>query len=207
MAKDMKRIQAENHPKKGAVIKVEPLREKKDIRNIKKLLADKPLDLAYFTVGINSNLRASDILSITFDHVSGLKAGQSFVLRERKTGKLREVTVNEEMEKVLKNLFKVRKYEPEDYLFQSQRANRDGEKVWSVPTVNSKVKAWCKAINLKGNYGSHTLRKTWGYHQFRTFGVPLPFLMTCFNHRKESQTLEYLCIEDAEIKNIFMNSL
>ena len=201
MAKDMRRIQAENHPKKGAVIRVEPIREKKDIRNIKKLLADKPLDLAYFTIGINSNLRASDILQIRYCHVAGFSAGDTFQIREKKTGKLREVTVNEEMEKVLKNLFKTRKYDSEDFIFDGQRG------VWTVPTVNSKVKAWCRAVNLKGNYGSHTLRKTWGYHQFRAFGVPLPFLMTCFSHRKESQTLEYLCIEDAEIRNIFMNSL
>jgi integrase len=201
MAKDMKRIQAENHPKAGDIIKVEPLREKKDIRNIKKFLADKPLDLAYFTVGINSNLRASDILQIKYCHAAGFSAGDTFQIREKKTGKLRTVTLNDEMEKVLKNLFKFRKYEPEDFIFTGQRG------VWTVPSVNNKVKAWCKSINLKGNYGSHTLRKTWGYHQFRTFGVSLPFLMACFNHRKESQTLEYLCIEDAEIKNIFMNSL
>jgi hypothetical protein len=32
--------------------------------NIKKLLYDKPLDLALFTVGINTNLRAPDLLRI-----------------------------------------------------------------------------------------------------------------------------------------------
>ncbi|MDX2441674.1 MAG: hypothetical protein QNK40_14125 [Desulfobacterales bacterium] len=33
------------------------------------------------------------------------------------------------------------------------------------------VKGWCNVINLKGNYASHTLRKTWGYHQRVTFNV------------------------------------
>ena len=201
MAKDMAKIQKQNHPKKGDIIKVEPIRKKTDIKNIKKLLSDKPLDLAYFTIGINTNLRASDILNIQYDQVAGLKAGNAFQIREQKTGKPRDVTVNSEIEKVLKGLFKSKKYQSGDCVFTGQRG------VWQVPSVTNKVKSWCRAINLKGNYGSHTLRKTWGYHQFRSFGVPLPFLMACFNHRKEQQTLEYLCIENEEIKNVFMNAL
>ena len=48
----------------GSKIKVEPIRKKKDINLIKKLLSDKPLDQALFTVGINTNLRASDLLAL-----------------------------------------------------------------------------------------------------------------------------------------------
>jgi len=31
--------------------------------------------------------------------------------------------------------------------------------------VNQLIKKWTLAINLKGNYGAHSLRKTWGYIQ------------------------------------------
>ena len=54
----MQKGQNFNHPEKGSQIKVEPIKLKRDIQTIKKLLADKPLDLALFTVGINTNLRA-----------------------------------------------------------------------------------------------------------------------------------------------------
>ena len=40
-----------NHPKKGAQIKVEPIKLSKDIKAIKKLLTGRPRDLALFTVG------------------------------------------------------------------------------------------------------------------------------------------------------------
>lgn len=53
-----------NHPKKGSTIKVDPIRKLKDIKAIKKLLANKPRDLALFTIGINTNLRASDLLRL-----------------------------------------------------------------------------------------------------------------------------------------------
>jgi hypothetical protein len=68
------------------------------------------------------------------------------------------------------------------------------------------VKAWCKAIKLKGNYGSHTLRKTWGYHQRVTYQVDIPTLMVCFNHATQKQTLDYLCIQPEEITNVFKTS-
>jgi hypothetical protein len=50
-----------NHPRKGARIKVEPFRDIQDIQNIKRLLRDRPRDLCLFIVGINTNLRASDL--------------------------------------------------------------------------------------------------------------------------------------------------
>jgi hypothetical protein len=60
----MEKGQNFNHPPKGSSIKVEPIKSKKHIQTIKKLLADKPLDYALFTVGINTNLRASNLLRI-----------------------------------------------------------------------------------------------------------------------------------------------
>ena len=60
---------------------------------------------------------------------------------------------------------------------------------------------------MKGNYGSHTLRKTFGYHQRVTFGVEIPQLMVTFTHKSQRQTLEYLCIQDEEVKSIYMNEI
>ena len=76
-----------NHPKIGDQIKVEPIRELKNIKLIKKLLADRPRDLAIFTLGLNTNLRASDILRVTVGHVRHLGPEEYFTIREKKTGK------------------------------------------------------------------------------------------------------------------------
>ena len=62
-----------NRPQPGDQIKVEPIRRKKDIDSIKKLIAGNARDSALFTLGINTNLRASDLLRI--------RAGQ---VRDRK---------------------------------------------------------------------------------------------------------------------------
>ncbi len=76
-----------NHPKKGSIIKVEPIRETTDIDRIKNILEGRPRDYALFTLGINTNLRASDLLRITVDQVDSIPPGGSFTIREKKRGR------------------------------------------------------------------------------------------------------------------------
>jgi integrase len=143
------------------------------------------------TIGINTNLRVSDLLLLKVGHEKDLKAG-----------KVRRITLNKTCINDIQSLLASKQYHDDDYLFQSQR--RD---VLTVPSVHKLVKTWCGEINLKGNYGSHTLKKTFGYQQRVHFGVGLPELMVCFNHSTQKQTLDYLCIQPEEVKNIYMNEL
>ncbi|WDP88320.1 MAG: tyrosine-type recombinase/integrase [Desulfobacter sp.] len=198
----MKKKQNFNHPKAGSRIAVEPIRSTKDIKAIKKLLADKPRDLCLFTLGINTNLRASDLLRIKVNRVSHLKPGDELDLKEKKTGKARKITINKTVHEAISRLLEFAEPDMEDYLFSSQRGD-----VLTVPSLSRLVKNWCKMINLKGNYASHTLRKTWGYHQRVSFNVGIPELMVCFNHSTQRQTLDYLCIQPEEIKSVYLNEL
>jgi len=197
----MKKGQNHNHPKKGSTIKVEPIKSKKDIQTIKKLLADKPLDLALFTIGINTNLRASDLLRIKVNQVKGLNPNDEIVLNEKKTKKERRINLNKACIDAIQGLLASKEHSDKDYLFTGQRG------VLTVPTVNAKVKSWCRAINLSIRAGSHTLRKSWGYHQRKTFKTDLPTLMVCFNHSTQKQTLDYLCIQPEEIRNVYENEI
>jgi len=197
----MRKGQNFNHPKKGATIKVDPIKDKKHLQTIKKLLADKPLDYALFVIGINTNLRASDLLKIKVGQVRNLKPNDEIILNEKKTNKYRRINLNRACIAAIQNLLASRRPTDNDYLFTGQRG------VLTVSTVNQKVKSWCRAINLKGNYGAHTLRKTWGYHQRVTFGTDLPTLMECFNHSTQKQTLTYLCVQPDEIRNVYENEL
>ncbi|MBI5376333.1 MAG: tyrosine-type recombinase/integrase [Candidatus Schekmanbacteria bacterium] len=198
----MKKFQNRNHPKKGQQIKVEPIKDLKDIKAIKKLLADNPRDYALFTIGINTNLRASDLLRLKAGQVRGLKPMDEIEVKEKKTAKIRRITLNETCIKAIERLLASVKYLDTDYLFKSQRGA-----VLTIPSVHRLVKQWTGTINLKGNYGSHTLRKTFGYHQRVTFGVGLPELMECFNHSTQRQTQTYLCIQPEEIRSVYANQL
>jgi integrase len=190
-----------NHPEKGSQIKVEPIRKKKDIQSIKLMLSDSPRNQALFTIGINTNLRAGDLLGIKAGQVRDLQPGDSIQIKEKKTGKFRMVTLNKACIQSIQKLLASSLYNENDPLFVGQRGPL------TVPSVSRLVKSWCTAINLRGNYGSHSMRKTWGYHQRVTFGTDIPRLMVCFNHSTQRQTLEYLCIQADEIKDVYGNEL
>ena len=57
------------------------------------------------------------------------------------------------------------------------------------------------------HYGAHTLREAFSYHHRVTFGAGLPELMVCFNHSSQRHTLDYLCVQPEEIRNIYMNEI
>ena len=192
-----------NHPKKGSIIKVEPIKNLKDIETIKKLLFNNPRNYALFVLGINTNLRASDLCSITVGMVRNLNPMNEIGIKEKKTGKTRRITLNKGCTDAIQRLLASRPYQDEQQMFLSQRGN----KALIPNTINKLVKLWCKAINLKGNYGSHTLRKTWGYHQRVKYNVGIPELMVCFNHSTQKQTLDYLCIQPEEIKSVYANEI
>ena len=74
-------------------------------------------------------------------------------------------------------------------------------------TVNRKIKEWCKTINLEGNYGAHSLRKTFGYIQRTKFGVGFELICKRFNHSSPSVTMRYLSTEDKEVLEILTHEI
>lgn len=192
-----------NRPAEGSIIAVEPIRNKKDILTIKKRL-DNPRDFAIFTVGINTAFRASDLLKITVGQVRHLIPGDTLPIREQKTGKERRITLNNVVyDAITKLLATMSDAADSTPLFQS----RKGSKALTVSTLNNMVKKWCSWCNLTGNYGSHTLRKTFGYHHRVTFGTDLPTMMKVFGHATQAQTLHYLGIQEDDVKDAFMREL
>ena len=189
-----------NHPKKNSQIKVDPIKSLKDIQAIKRQLKhEKPRDYCLFVLGINTNLRASDLLRIKVGQVRELEPGGELVIREKKTGKGRRITLNgSAIEAIQHYLSHNQDLDDTHSLFTGQRGTL------TVPSINRLVKSWCRDINLKGNYGSHTMRKTFGYHQRVQLNTSIPELMVMFNHSSQRQTLDYLCIQADEIKDAYM---
>ncbi len=187
-----------NHPKKGSTIRVQPITSKNDIIRMKKYLEPNPRDYALFVVGINTNLRASDLIRITAGQVRDLKPMEELTLKEKKTGKMRRINLNEACVNAIQRL-----------LHYYQEPFSDDEPIFNltVPSVSRLVKSWCSDLGLKGNYASHSLRKSWGFFQHKFFKVPLPELMVCFNHATQEETLNYLGIQPETVRQIYANQI
>jgi integrase len=193
-----------NHPKKGDNITVDPIREIRDIDSIKRILSSNTRDLLLFTLGINNGLRCGDILRLKVKDVKQIKPGETLKIREQKTGKDNILMINKTTYKILREFLEETKPDEEDYLFKSRKGKN---RSLNVGSVNMMVKQWCRSINLKGNYGTHSLRKTFGYIQRKKYGVGWEILCKRFNHSSPSVTMRYLGIEDKEVSGILMNEI
>lgn len=197
-------IRNPNHPQKGSSIKVEPIRDLKAVKRIKKILADNPRDLCLFTLGINTAYRANELLSITVGQVDYLESGDRLDLKQSKNKRYRATTLNPMVISAIDNWLKIHPDpDPDAPLFPSRT---DGQAL-RVSTLSRMVKEWCASVGLRGNYASHTLRKTWGYHQRRTYDRPTALLTMAYGHASEAQTLQYLCIQPEEIDELFASEL
>lgn len=199
----MKKGENYNGPKKGSKMTVDPIRRIKDIQAISKLLSDNPRNHLLFVMGTNNGLRTGDLLKLKVGDVNGMKVGDTLMIREGKTGKRNILVMNKSIYKSLQIYLEKTKLYEQDALF----ASRKGRLAISVQCVNNMVKQWTQAINLKGNYGAHSLRKTWGYVQRTVYGVGFEVLCKRFNHSSPAITMRYLGIEDKEVQSILMNEV
>ncbi len=143
-----------NHPSKGSSTKVEPIRRIEDVQAIKTLLQNQPRYLMLFTLGINNGLRIGDLLQIKVRDVQRLKSGDVLRVREQKTGKDNILLINKSSWKVLQKFLDHYNPDGSEYVFRSQKRK---DQPIGVSYANRLVKEWCQKINLRGNYGTHTL--------------------------------------------------
>ena len=108
-----------------------------------------------------------------------MKMGDTLAIKESKTGKDNILVVNKSVHKSLKNYLGRVKPKGGDYLFSSRKGKN---RAITIQAVNNLIKKWTRAINLDGNYGAHTLRKTWGYMQRTKYGVGFEIICKRFNH-------------------------
>ena len=192
-----------NHPQKGDRIAVDPIRRIDDIKAISKLTRDNPRDHLLFLMGVNNGLRAGDLIKLKVKDVRDMKIGDTLTIRESKTGKDNILVINKTVHKALRNYLDARHPHDEDYIF----ASRKGRSHIQSQAVSKLVKRWTKAVNLKGNYGAHTLRKTWGYIQRTVHGVGFEIICKRYNHSSPAITMRYLGIQDKEVHNTLMNEI
>lgn len=193
-----------NHPKLGSKTLVQPIRNLDDIQSIKRILTPKPRDLLLFTLGINNDIRTGDLLKLKVGDVQNIKIGQAIQIKESKTGKTNTLVINRTAHKALMCHLEASNPKDDDYLFSSKKGHQMSLK---IQTVNRMIKSWCKAINLEGNYGAHSLRKTFGYIQRTKFGVGFELLCKRFNHSSPRVTMRYLGISDAEVLEILQHEI
>ncbi|WP_412989923.1 tyrosine-type recombinase/integrase [Pediococcus siamensis] len=174
---------------------VQPLRTNKEIESFKEALGKRRYgqrNVLMFLLGINTGLRMSDILKLK---VGDVRDTDYVILNEQKTGKRRRVFIAPLRSQIAAYL----NTKPDtDYLFTS----RSGQKL----TTDAVYKLFASTGRLihRNDIGTHTLRKTFGYHYYRQTN-DIATLMVLFNHSSEEITKRYIGITDSEIEKSLAN--
>ena len=195
--------QAQNHPRSGSTIKVEPIRDLTAIQHIKERLRRHNLrNYCLFTLGINTAYRASELLSLTVGQVKHLQIGDLLDIKQKKTKEYRAATLNHSAVESIQTWLAAHPLRSKQSapLFLSQRRYAP----LCVSSLSRLVKSWCQDEGLTGNYASHSLRKTWGYHQRVDHNAPIPLLMRAYGHKSQTQTMTYLHIQEQELQALYI---
>lgn len=179
---------------------VEPIRSRFKILAIKRNLKEEknPRNYLLFVAGVNLALRISDLLSLKVKDILDKQGNiTEFIhLKEKKTKRQVKIKLNNTVKEALNYyLSKARVTDPEQYLFKSERGNRplDRVRAWGL------IQKWTKEVDLEGErYGTHTLRKTWGY-QARKQGVSIEKINQKLGHKSVEVTKRYIGITQEEI--------
>lgn len=166
---------------------VQPIKNKRDIERMKQSLNGR--DLLLFILGINTNLRISDLLRLTREDI----VGNAIVLIESKTGKTKRIHLGDNTIAQIKPLL------PDSgTLFPSRKGGKPISRQQAWRTLN----AAAERAGLNIEFGTHSLRKTFAYHAYKQ-GVDLALLMRILNHSSQRETLRYIGIETEDITNVY----
>ena len=182
---------------------VQPIRDLKQIDTLKKLLKQQSLrDYCLFVLGINSGLRISDLLKLRISDVSEKgKVKDRIRLREKKTNKFKDFPISNNAKKAIKEYLQSRVINNEDEpLFLSRKNKGFLLRQRAYLILNEAA----KSIGIKEKIGTHTLRKTFGYHAYNN-GYDITLIQKLFNHSSSSVTLRYIGITQEELDDVYLN--
>ena len=184
-------------------MEVAPIKDTNKIRSIKKFLRRNSLrDEAMFVFGINSALRIGDLLSLKVGNVadgSG-KVLDAVVLNEQKTGKTKQFPINKSAKRVLIAYLQTR---PDSALDEPLFPSRNGGCPLSRWRARRILHRAGKAVGLD-RIGTHSLRKTFGYHVYRKTGGNLGLVQKLLNHSSSGDTLRYIGIDVEEMNATYL---
>jgi integrase len=152
-----------------------------------------PLYADIWRFGVNTALRISDLLTLTFDDVKG----KELVIKESKTGKTRSIDLNSATKIIIERR---RAANPtHTFLFQVDSNRQKGQAV-SRAAVGAAFKA--VGDEMKLSLGTHSMRKTRGWLMYNG-GVSIEMICKTLNHSSPAVTMAYIGITRAEVAAMY----
>lgn len=200
-----------NH-RKGEKQTVFPIKRKEDREAMARWLYENkdPKYFLGFTLGINLGLRINELLNLEYSDLftddGNLRYEEADLtdttdrirVYQNKTGKYRELYLNQACASVLRWYFRGRnKYKNNSFIFPS----REGGHI-EPDRFRKVLKEAASACGIRQNIGTHSLRKTFGYLHFME-NHDIVFLQRLFGHSSALITMRYIGIAEEEEKKAY----
>lgn len=196
----------------------EPIKNMDDIITISKYLISKKRyrDNMLFIVGINFGLRVSDLRMLRFCNLinDNLTFKDSFYVFEKKTRNTRKrkknryISINHAViESITLYLENNSNVSLSDYMFRCEgNRGKNANEPLTVKSIDRLLKQIAQELDLNIKMSTHTLRKTFCYHQMlmsHNDSRKLLLLQKMLGHSSPAQTLDYIGITEEEIDEAY----
>ncbi|WBL16036.1 tyrosine-type recombinase/integrase [Sutcliffiella sp. NC1] len=175
---------------------VEAIKKIEDIQAIKQFLKNQSLrDYLLFVMGINTGLRISELLCLRWEDVLDNDGDVKEFLQ---LPNLPPIYLNQQVQISISEYLNNELPNQDHFIFQSKKLSGPISRQQAYRIINSAA----KEVGIPDKIGTHTLRKTYGYHAFNK-GIAISLLQKIFNHTSSSETLRYLGItkcKDSPVK-------
>jgi integrase len=181
----------------------QPIRNKHQVRELAEyyLRRGQLRNHALIVLGVHTALRISDLLRLRWDDVYDFERGRvraSIELVEKKTRKAKIIALNKSAVAALT-------------LLASRAARRGG---FLIENANTKkaisriqayriIRAAAEALAFENRVSCHSLRKTFGYHAWKS-GVSPAVIMEIYNHSSLAVTRCYLGVTQDDKNEVYL---
>ncbi|MDR3645266.1 MAG: tyrosine-type recombinase/integrase [Clostridia bacterium] len=180
---------------------VEPIRDQEKIKRMFFYLNGKdPKYGLLFKLGLNTGLRISDILPLQVKDIfcENGEFRDYLVLKEKKTSKEKKIKLNKSIRKMLRTFVNEHNLLPDTPLFYSKKSGGHILRIQAYKVLKEAADV-CKVEN----FGTHSMRKTWGYWTYKASKYNIGLVMETFNHSSPTITLRYIGVNQDQKDELY----
>ena len=181
----------------------EPIRKKHQVEQLISYYDKRGETRNYVLISlcVHTALRISDILKLNCNDVydfKNRKIRKSITITESKTGKSKIVALNKAIIRALSSYLP--KANPNTPLILNDRTNKAISRIQAYRLIRTAA----ESINIPHTVSCHSLRKTFGYHAWKS-GTSPAVIMEIYNHSSLAVTRRYLGVTQDDKNEVYIN--
>jgi integrase len=152
-------------------------------------------------MGVHTALRVGDLLRLRWDDVYDFRHRRvrgSIILSEKKTGKTKIIALNKNAIRALM-AYAAKAARQGAFLIENKRTGNAISRVQAYRII----RAAAEALKFQTRVSCHSLRKTFGYHAWKS-GVSPAVIMEIYNHSSLAVTRRYLGVTQDEKNKVYL---